>query len=78
MRLPCQRDLDGADVGGSTSLFARLCRQLLGADVDCLYLDIWQESASDYFDNVDCATDGSSSGFDVDFWRCAVEEGYAG
>jgi hypothetical protein len=75
--LPCQRDFDGADVRWSTSLFACLRWQLLRADVDCLYFDVWQESAPDYLDNVDCAADGSSSGLDVDFWCGAMEESYA-
>jgi hypothetical protein len=76
--LPCQRDLDRADVGWSTSFFARLRLQLLRANVNCLYFDVWQESASAYFNNVDCSADGSSSGFDFYFWCVAVEEGYAG
>jgi len=76
--LPCQRDFDCADVGWSASLFARLGWQLLRANIYALYFDVWQESASDYFDDIDCAADGSSSGFDFYFWCVAVEEGYAG
>jgi hypothetical protein len=76
--LPCQRDFNRADVGGLTAFFAWSCCQLLCADIYAFYLYVWQESAPDYFDYVNCSAYGSSSGFNVYFIRIPMEESYAG
>ncbi len=77
-RLLRQRDFDGADVCWSASLFTLTRWQLLRAYVNSLHFDLWQESASHDFDDVDCMAYCHSSCFDFHFTSSAVEEGYAG
>jgi hypothetical protein len=50
---------------------------MLCSDADLADSGVRQESAQDYFGNVDCSAYGFASGFDVDFLRSAVKEGYA-
>jgi len=76
-RLSRQRDFDCADVCWSATLFAWSWWQLLRANIYALYFDVRQESASAYFDDVNCSAYWHSSSFNFYFRCIAVEEGYA-
>jgi len=76
LRLVFQCYFYGADVGRRAALFS-WCH-VLGSDADLLDFDVWEEFASDDFDDVDGEAYAFASSFDVDLLCSAVEEGYAG
>jgi hypothetical protein len=43
-------------------------------DAYFFYFSIWQKPVPDNFSDIDCSADGSSAGFDANFFGAAMEE----